>query len=50
MADYKEQFEKWQKQAKEKFDEIDNQLGLSQTLGEGVKIAKRYCFAKEPNR
>lgn len=40
MADYKERFEKWQKQAKERFDEIDEQLGLSDTLEEGVKIAK----------
>jgi ElaB/YqjD/DUF883 family membrane-anchored ribosome-binding protein len=40
MADYKSQFEKWQKQAKDKFEEIDHQLGLSGTLEEGVKLAK----------
>ena len=27
MADYKEKFGKWQRDAKEKFDEIDDQLG-----------------------
>jgi len=40
MADYKERFDKWQKQAKDKFEEIDEQLGFSETLEEGVKIAK----------
>lgn len=40
MADYKERFEKWQKQAKDRFEEIDEQLGLSDTLEEGVKRAK----------
>ncbi|NNE65316.1 MAG: hypothetical protein HKN33_02020 [Pyrinomonadaceae bacterium] len=40
MADYKEQFEKWQKQAKERFEELDEQLGFSDKVGEGVKIAK----------
>lgn len=40
MTDYKERFEKWQKQAKERFEEIDEQLGLSDTLEEGVKIAR----------
>ncbi|HMJ07495.1 MAG TPA: hypothetical protein VK468_00725 [Pyrinomonadaceae bacterium] len=37
MADYKERFEKWQRDAKEKFDEIDNQLGLKDKLGEGAR-------------
>ncbi|MEZ5344877.1 MAG: hypothetical protein R2681_04895 [Pyrinomonadaceae bacterium] len=40
MSDYKKQFEKWQREAKEKFDEIDGQLGLSEKLDEGVKVAK----------
>ena len=40
MADYKKRFEKWQKEAKEKFEEIDDQLGLSDKLEEGVKVAK----------
>ncbi len=40
MADYKERFEKWQKQAKDRFDEIDEQLGLSETIEEGVKKAR----------
>ncbi|MEZ5308325.1 MAG: hypothetical protein R2684_14360 [Pyrinomonadaceae bacterium] len=40
MTDYKDRFEKWQKQAKEKFDEIDEQLKISDVLDEGVKIAK----------
>jgi hypothetical protein len=37
MADYKERFEKWQRDAKDKFDEIDKQLGLKDKLGEGAK-------------
>lgn len=38
MADYKERFEAWQKQAKEKFEEIDKQLGLKERLEEGAKV------------
>lgn len=37
MADYKSRFEKWQKDAKEKFDEIDKQLGLKDKIGEGAR-------------
>ena len=37
MADYKERFEKWQSAAKEKFDEIDKQLGLKEKIEEGAK-------------
>lgn len=40
MTDYKERFDKWQKQAKDRFEEIDEQLGLSDTLEEGVKVAR----------
>lgn len=40
MADYKERFEKWQKDAKEKFEEIDEQLGLSDKVEDGVKVAR----------
>ncbi|MDQ3635609.1 MAG: hypothetical protein ACR2MD_06680 [Aridibacter sp.] len=40
MADYKERFEKWQREAKERFEEIDEQLGLSDKLEEGVKVAR----------
>ena len=40
MADYKKRFEKLQREAKEKFEEIDEQLGLSDKLEEGVKVAK----------
>ncbi len=39
MADIKERFEKFQRDAKEKFEEIDDQLGLSDKLEEGVKVA-----------
>ncbi len=28
MTDYKEKFDRWQKKATEKFEEIDSQLGL----------------------
>jgi hypothetical protein len=38
MADYKERFEAWQKQAKEKFEEIDKQLGLKEKIEEGTKV------------
>ncbi len=41
MADYKERFESWQKQAKDKFEEIDKQFGITGKLEEGVKVAKQ---------
>ena len=34
MSDYKERFERWQKKATEKFEEIDAQLGVKE-FGEG---------------
>lgn len=37
MADYKEKFGKWQRDAKEKFDEIDQQLGLKDKFGESAR-------------
>lgn len=37
MSDYKERFGKWQKDAKEKFDEIDKQLGLTDKIEEGAR-------------
>jgi hypothetical protein len=37
MADYKERFDKWQKDAKKKFDEVDKQLGLKEKLGESAR-------------
>ncbi len=37
MSDYKERFEKWQKDAKEKFEKIDEQLGLKDKIGEGAR-------------
>ena len=37
MADFKDRFDKWQKDAKEKFDDIDKQLGLKDKIGEGAK-------------
>ncbi len=40
MADYKERFEKWQREAKERFDDIDKQIGLKDKLAEGAKVAK----------
>ena len=40
MADYKEKFEEWQRTAKEKFEELDKQLGLKEKLGEGAKVVK----------
>ncbi|MEP7212677.1 MAG: hypothetical protein ABI791_06360 [Acidobacteriota bacterium] len=37
MADYKEKFGKWQRDAKERFEEIDDQLGLKEKLGESAR-------------
>lgn len=37
MSDYKERFEKWQKDAKEKFEKIDEQLGLKDKIGDGAR-------------
>jgi hypothetical protein len=37
MSDYKERFEKWQRGAKEKFEEIDKQLGLKDKIEEGAR-------------
>lgn len=37
MSDYKERFEKWQREAKDKFDEIDKQLGLKDKIEEGAR-------------
>ena len=38
MADYKKRFEEWQKQAKDKFEEIDKQFGLKEKFEEGTKV------------
>lgn len=37
MSDYKDRFEKWQRGAKEKFEEIDKQLGLKEKIEEGAR-------------
>ena len=37
MSDYKEKFDKWQREAKEKFDEIDKQLGLKEKIGDSAR-------------
>lgn len=37
MADYKERFGKWQKDAKKKFEEVDKQLGLKEKIGESAR-------------
>jgi hypothetical protein len=38
MTDYKEKFDRWQKKAADKFDEIDSQLGLKEKIGEGARV------------
>jgi hypothetical protein len=38
MNDYKSRFEKWQKDAKEKFEEVDRQLGLKDKINEGARV------------
>jgi ElaB/YqjD/DUF883 family membrane-anchored ribosome-binding protein len=40
MADYKERFDKWQREAKERFEDFDKQIGLKEKLEEGAKVAK----------
>ena len=41
MADYKERFEKWQKLAKDRFEELDEQLGISDTVEDSVEFAMK---------
>lgn len=38
MSDYKERFEKWQKGAKEKFEQLDEQLGIKDKIEEGARV------------
>lgn len=38
MSDYKDKFDKWQREAKEKFGEIDKQLGLKDKIEEGARV------------
>src|SRR3954467_6128403 len=38
MADYKETFDRWQKKATEKFEEIDAQLGLKDKIEGGARV------------
>ncbi len=38
MTDYKEKFERWQKKATEKFEEIDAQLGLKDKIEGGARV------------
>jgi hypothetical protein len=45
MADYKERFEKWQKDAKEKFDEVDRQLGIKDKIEEGARVVAETAKA-----
>ncbi|MBS1794181.1 MAG: hypothetical protein JSS81_10025 [Acidobacteria bacterium] len=40
MTDYKERFDKWQREAKERFDEFDKQVGITDKLGESAKVLK----------
>ncbi len=39
MADYKGRFEKWQREAKERFEDFDKQIGLKDKIEEGAKVA-----------
>jgi ElaB/YqjD/DUF883 family membrane-anchored ribosome-binding protein len=40
MVDYKEKFEKWQREAKERFDDFDKQVGLRDKLEKGAETLK----------
>src|SRR5688572_7799567 len=45
MADYKDRFEKWQRDAKEKFDEVDKQLGIKEKIEEGARAVAETAKA-----
>ena len=38
MSDYKDKFERWQKKATEKFEEIDAQLGIKEKIEESARV------------
>lgn len=38
MSDYKDKFDKWQRETREKLGEIDKQIGISEKLGEGARV------------
>ena len=40
MNDYKERFEKWQREAKERFEDFDKQIGLKEKLEKGAEVLK----------
>jgi ElaB/YqjD/DUF883 family membrane-anchored ribosome-binding protein len=40
MADYKEKFEKWQREAKERFEDFDKQINLKEKFEESAKRVK----------
>ena len=40
MADYKERFDKWQREAKERFDDFDKQIGLKEKIEKGAETLK----------
>jgi ElaB/YqjD/DUF883 family membrane-anchored ribosome-binding protein len=40
MVDYKEKFEKWQRDAKERFDDFDKQIGLKEKIEKGAEVLK----------
>lgn len=40
MVDYKEKFEKWQREAKERFEDFDKQIGLKDKIEKGAEVLK----------
>ena len=40
MADYKKRFEEWQREAMDRFDDFDKQIGLKEKIAEGAKVAR----------
>jgi hypothetical protein len=38
MSDYKEKFDRWQKKAADKIEELDDQFGLKEKIGEGARV------------
>lgn len=49
MADYKEKFEKWQREAKERFEDFDKQINLKEKFEEGAKIFKETAESLKEN-
>ncbi len=41
MSEYKKRFDQWQKEARDRIEDLDDQLGIKEKIGTGVKVAKK---------